>query len=487
MAIRIEVKSSYFLITDTVSGVYFDPPANCVDMNKITEDGTEFEFADKRTDERFFNRVIYFSEIVDKDDNPFASVEELTDFVYANTSSITVSSNTTTLVDVAKNELGYDVWGRLKTVQDNSIFHGMFSFNVPTSAWYERINDVEQTAFTNATSVNGALELVSGATLNDKSNLRTRRNPRYEPNRGYLYSTALMLENPSDLGNRRFGAATNENGVYFSLESGTLYGIVRTTRTGVTTEDKYLIDTTGIDLSKGNVYDARFQWRGVGNYTFYINLQEVVNTQYLGTLTELSMANPALPAFYECENLGNNVKIKAGCIDISSEGGKENGKTYGSVSVNNDNGQVSISGLNQPVIAIRSKLTVGGLINTRDVLSLLASAYGDQRCLFRIWSTRDFTAITENDQSWTDFGDGHLEYIVNDVPDVGSPMTFDTSKAELIFGCRVNQDDTYSTSALFEGRTSIYQTPGDMFVFTMHRENGGNTLVGVTYEFAEEI
>ena len=66
-------------------------------------------------------------------------------------------------------------------------------------------------------------------------------------------------------------------------------------------------------------------------------------------------------------------------------------------------------------------------------------------------------------------------------------MTFDTTKANLTFGCRVNQDETYSTSALFEGRTDVWLTPGEMLVFTLHRETGQGMLGGVTFEFAEEI
>ena len=155
-------------------------------------------------------------------------------------------------VNINKNDLGYDAWGRLKSVADRSLFHGMFSFNVPVSKWKEYIDDVEQTAITRSTSVDGALHLQAGATLNDKTRLQSFRNPRYEPNRGYLYSTACIIENPSALMNRSFGSATPENGVFFSLESGVLYGIVRTTRGGITTEDKNAIDTTGIDLSKGN-------------------------------------------------------------------------------------------------------------------------------------------------------------------------------------------------------------------------------------------
>ena len=74
-----------------------------------------------------------------------------------------------------------------------------------------------------------------------------------------------------------------------------------------------------------------------------------------------------------------------------------------------------------------------------------------------------------------------------EIATTGTPMTFDTTGLTPIFGCRVPQDGTYATSALFEGRTEIYLTPGDMFVFTLHRENGGASTGGVTFEFAEAI
>jgi hypothetical protein len=292
--------------------------------------------------------------------------------------------------------------------------------------------------------------------------------------------------------NRSFGTATDESGVFFRLESGTLYGVIRTTRNSITTEDKIALDVAGVDLSKGNVFDIQYQWRGVGNYRFFINLLEVGNSNYLGTLTELSMYNPANPLMFESENLGDNDIMTFGCVDVSSEGGKDNGKIYGSVSINNQSGQVAITGFNIPIMVVRSKSTVSGLINTRDTLALLASGYADGRAFLRVWATRDATAITVNDQTWSDFGDGHLEKLIYDLEPngdalVGTAMTFDTSKADLIFGCRVGSDSTYATSALFEGRTDIYQTPGDIFIFTMHRENGAALNCGVTYEFAEEI
>ena len=390
--------------------------------------------------------------------------------------------------NISKNELGFDAWGRAKTIKDNSIIHGMFTFNVPVTVWKEDFNGTERVP-TNATSVNGKLNLTAGATLNDISTLSTFRFPRYEPNRGFLYSTAIFLPNASHQGVRRFGYFTEESGAFFEKTKTDFYAVVRTTVSGITTDDKQLIDTTGIDLEKGNVFDIQMQWRGVGNYKFFINLQEVYMFEYLGTRTELTAFNPANPIAFQCENLGDNPVIQCGCVDITSEGGQDNGKSYGSVTIDNNTGQIAFPGTgsyNTPAIAIRSKITVGGLINTRDTLALLASAYADQRCFFRVWTTRDFTAITDGTQTWGDFGDGHLEWIQYD-PGAGTSISFDTTKATLIFGSRVDQDQTYSTSALFEGRTSIYQSPGDMLVFTMHRETGGTFNGGVSYEFAEAI
>lgn len=433
-------------------------------------------------------RILYTS-VLDKDGNIIGTKSEVIDYLSEFISATIVASVEENPVYTIPpfNSLLSDAWGRPKSVLDKSLLHGLFTYNVPVNTWYETINEVVQSSFVNASSVNGALELVSGATLNDNTYLRTFGCPRYEPNRGHLYSTACILPSPDASGKRRWGSYTAESGVFFELDSGTLYAVVRTTVDSVTTDDRNEIDTTGIDLSKGNVYDIQFEWRGVGSYFFFINLDIKYDTKYLGTLTQLSMFNPANPISWECENNGDNVKIIAGCVDVTSEGGGDNGKTYGSIGVPNDSGQVAIAGLNVPIVAVRSKLTVGGLINTRDTLALLASAYADQRAVFRVWATRDFTAITENDQSWQDFGDGHLEYIVYDTPDVATPMTFDTAKATLVFGCRVDQDQTYSTSALFEGRTAITQYVGDMFIFTIHRETGGIANVGLTYEFCEQI
>ena len=99
-------------------------------------------------------------------------------------------------VNVGTNALSYDAWGRNKAISDDSIFHGMFTYNVPVTSWYETINGVIGPT-TNCTSVDGALQVTAGATFNDYTYLRSYRNPRYEPNRGALYSTSSVRRFPT--------------------------------------------------------------------------------------------------------------------------------------------------------------------------------------------------------------------------------------------------------------------------------------------------
>ena len=135
----------------------------------------------------------------------------------------------------------------------------------------------------------------------------------------------------------------------------------------------------------------------------------------------------------------------------------------------------------------------GTFVNTRDTRILRFTGYADQRCVMRVWKTRDESATTLNDQVYSDYGDGHLQRVIyglnadGTTTGITTPMTFDTTKAEIVYSTRVDQDQDSVASSLFEGATEPYQTPGDIFILTMHRETGGVTNVGGSYEFAETI
>lgn len=388
-----------------------------------------------------------------------------------------------------------DAWGRQKAITDFSLLHGMFTFNVARAVWKEIRNGVEDiTSYVNATSLNGKLHLVSGATLNDDTILRTYRNPRYEPNRGHLYSVSLFLPSPTAAGERNFGMFTEESGVFFRLKSdGNLYGVVRTTVNTVTTDTETLIPLPfEIDLEKGNIFDIQMQWRGVGAISFYVGnpntqtSQRVLTLPFLGSLDELSLFNPALPISYQCINNGAEVTMESGCVDVTTEGGSNYDGTYGAIATSSNSGSVAVTGYNALVLAVHSKETYLGRVNTRDVLNLALNAYADQRAVVRVWITRDGTAITLGTQTYVDYRDGNLEYVEYD-PAAGTPASFDTTKAELQFSVRVNMDETFTSDAVFSKAASLNITPGDYLIFTIHRENGLSANVGITYEFSEEI
>ena len=400
----------------------------------------------------------------------------------------------------AVGDLFLDAWGVPKASLALSLFHGMFTYDVPSEYWKESINDVEQVALVNATSSNGELVMTSNGVLNDSVVLDTFRSPRYQPNRGHLFSTSLFFDNPTLAGERTVGIFTQESGLGIRLRGNgstwTMYLMSRTTVSAVTTDTEYEVLNlpAGFDPAKGNIYDIQMQWRGVGNFKLYIGdaatgaSSLVLTVNNLNVVNNVTIYNPALPIAFECINQGSDVVIRSGCVDVSSEGGQDDKGFYGSIGIDNNTGQVAVSGFNTPVLVVRNKhLSPSGLRNTRDMIALLSTAYSDQRSVMRVWATRDDTAITLNDQAWVSFRDGLIDSIQYDNPTVTTPITFDTTKAELIFTARVDQDQSYSSSALFEGRTDIFQTPGDIFIFTIHRETGANANVGVTYEFAEEV
>ena len=84
-----------------------------------------------------------------------------------------------------------DAWGRQKVVNDFSIVHGVFTYEITNKKWIEHIDGIEVPK-TNCTSVNGMLQIQSN---NATTTLTSRRHPRYQPNRGHLYSTSVILDN----------------------------------------------------------------------------------------------------------------------------------------------------------------------------------------------------------------------------------------------------------------------------------------------------
>lgn len=402
-------------------------------------------------------------------------------------------------VRTGTNDLAIDAWGKSKTTLDYSLYSTVFTRDIPYE-WREFTNDVEQSSFGNMSIVNGKLVLTSTVN-NQRDKASTIKHNRYRPNRGHLLSTACFIPTANGSGSHKIGMFNAESGVWIELDNGQWYACTRTKVDGVVTDNKNpftmpaSFNGVSFDATKGNLYDIRFQWRGVGNYEFFVNQTLVYTINNLGTLDELSIFNPALPVSFECVATStDNATIEAGCVDVTTEGGNDINKKYGSLAINNaDNStEVEVSNPNIPIIALRSKSlisgTSGNILNTRDTSILMVKGYGNQKGVVRVWKTREnaSTAIELNDQDWTDYGDGHLEYIIRQ--EGVTAMAFDTGQAELITQARFNIDETIKIDDFSDIRTSLDLYPGELIVVTINRENLTGVIdCGAVLSFAEKV
>lgn len=296
---------------------------------------------------------------------------------------------------LGKGDLVTDAWGVQKMSLPYSLFHGMWTFDIPQSMWFRYEDGVQVYTSTNITSVGGVVKL---STIGKTSVLlESRETPRYQSNRGHLFSTAGWLPNKLYNAVRDFGLFTVENGVFFRLKAdGKLYAVLR--RGGVEVLEQE-IDTsvlTGFDVQKNNIYDIQFQWRAAGNYNFFIGdpatgtSKLVHQFDLLGTLTNASLEDPALPIAFKATKITQDVEMSFGCADITSENGSETIYQYES----SFSEAVSVNGTDIPVLVIANPLQIAGKTNTRALQLARISVTCSKKATFKVWAVRDPGAIT---------------------------------------------------------------------------------------------
>lgn len=296
-------------------------------------------------------------------------------------------------VKAGGSELSTDIWGNTVTTQPLSLFESTFTFAVSSRKWliYHGSTEISfdsNNPDTNVRTVNGGLQIDVDATITSASAI-SRHCPKYQGNREYKFSNAMIMPNAASDAIARFGLITAENGVYFECQSGVLYA-VRKSGGVVVAKDTITVPST-IDLTKGNVYDIRFQYRGVGDYEFFINLQKVHTMANLGTLTGPSMENPALPAVIELNRGTTDATVVCSCVDICIVGGSDVNEEYNSAYSEN---VITGTGIDFPVIVIHNPLLVGGETNTRSISFDRLKVQCDKKATFKVWLTRNPAAIT---------------------------------------------------------------------------------------------
>jgi hypothetical protein len=261
--------------------------------------------------------------------------------------------------------------------------------------------------------------------------------------------------------------------VFFRLKAdGKLYAVLRSG--GVETKEEEISTTkvSGFDVEKGNVYDIQYQWRGVGNYKFFINLVHVHTFNNLGTLTALSIRDPALPAFMKAVRTAADVEIHAGCVDITSENGESDRLQYASTYA-----QKTISGTSVPVLCVHNPLQIASSTNTRMVELSRISFNCDKKSLFKVWVTRDLTGITG--ATFATRGNG--SFVQVDSPDsvagAVSATAVTAAKLQLVTAVPLAANARVEVNNPFQGRIDFPLVRGDYLVITNDASTGACEVV----------
>lgn len=406
-----------------------------------------------------------------------------------------VSLLTDSVLRTSPGAITLDAWNKLKTVNDFSLFHGMWTYDVPNRLWEEKsIAAGAYTPLTStgtlATSVNSHLQVSSGAVANQGAALFSKRNPRYQPNRGHLYSTALWLPDATLDGRRKFGVFNSENGVYFELEGDgadwELYAVRYSNSVVQSRTPLKSFLPSGFDIEKGHVYDIQYQWRGLGNYKFYVDLTQVHIDDVLGSLSDLSMRMPALPCGFECvTDTTTPLLMNVGCVDITSEGGIPEGRQFTTISTGDALLDANSTGI--AMLAIKIPRTANGFENTRDLVIEKITSWTRDEAATKLWLARDTTATNLDAATWLAVPDSFTEYLVGGVGSaLNTAFQLDKANMSLQLVEWIDIEEKNIVEIPEPDIAPLYGTPGDIFVVEI-QSFGGTDSNATTLYFTEEI
>jgi len=407
-------------------------------------------------------------------------------------------------VDNNANSLGTDAWGRNKAVLDKSLFHGINTMGIQKESWKKLLNGNEVVGNGLDTYIrdeNGSTKVTS-TILGARNTLQSLQHPGYQPNRGHLFSDSSWIPNAN---NGKFGLVVR------TMTDGTVSE--RFTEIGTMTGATLTVDGQTYDITKGNVHDIQIQWRGVGNFETFINLQDADNNEVLGTLNGLSVSNPSLPVRYEAikggHTLGGLARVGSavrlgigteenaimleyqytddadavlymGCCDITSEGGDRETQTLGSVVQKRFPTHTGTNSTEEAdefaVLAFRvpETRTVNGTVgtyqayNTRDIqikgLDIKANDEGD----FALYRTRNPNAIVAN--TWVPNWSDDVEFAVGLNGAANQVTNFLPSEMDELYFMGVEQDHGRPVDLKDD---NLWATNGDYYILTYHAANNG--------------
>lgn len=192
-----------------------------------------------------------------------------------------------------------------------------------------------------AVAQSAGISLTVPASNGAYAKLRTNTYFRYQAGKAQVWRiTCFHTDTGKTNQIRRWGYLDDNNGMYFRLNGTTLQIVRRSDTSGSVVEatvvnqanwNQDTMDGNGrsgvvLDVTKGNIYEAHFQWLGVGQIWWFVNGILVHISDHPNTIAGPYIRSAQLPLSFEVENVGASSGTSGFtyiCASVSSEGGAE--------------------------------------------------------------------------------------------------------------------------------------------------------------------
>lgn len=288
-----------------------------------------------------------------------------------------------------------DAFARLRVSNPTTLFDSQDRYDSGRVEWETSITNTSGNAA--ATHSTNKSEVAAYVEASDVIIRQTRRYFRYQPGKSQLIFITFVMDSPNAQCTQRVGYFDAQNGIFFE-NSGTGYNMVRrsyTTGSAVDTQipqASWNIDTMDgsgvsgytLDFTKAQIFFMDIEWLGAGRVRtgFIIDGIPYYVHEFLhaNIVSSVYMSTPNLPVRYEIRgtaSLASGKTLHCICSSVISEGGFQIA-TGLQFSVDNENVTRTVtSGSYVPIIAIRPKLTFGGITNRGRAILEAFSVYSD--------------------------------------------------------------------------------------------------------------
>ena len=211
---------------------------------------------------------------------------------------------------------GVSAFGDLPVSEFQPVAGWSFNYNVNPDIV------VTSTVTGTVTTANSMAVLATGAGANQSAQISTVRALRYTPGQGGVARFTAIFTDCAEDSYQEIGLGDTVDGFFFGCDDNGQFGVMRrqngtdfwTYQADWNQGDSTPMDDL-LDITKGNVYQIKYQWLGYGSIRFYIenpdsgDFEMVHNIKYANSHTVPSIFNPTLPIMARVANLTNTTSI----------------------------------------------------------------------------------------------------------------------------------------------------------------------------------